>query len=97
MLCAVKAVSTPVVFGVMRQVREKLVPALRMVSRLRWNIGGDCGGTGEQKTMQFSSKLILRKFDKLTFHSHKKRHFFSVISSYARYSLEGSAHVHPCL
>ena len=70
MLCTVKAVSTPVVFGAMRQVREKLVPALRAVFRLRWNIGGDCGGTGEQKMMQFSSRF--EKARKLTFHSDKK-------------------------
>ena len=41
----VKSVSTPVVFGEMRQVREKLVPAKRVELRLRRNISGKGAGT----------------------------------------------------
>ena len=44
-LCIVKAMSTPVLFGVKRQVREKLVPALRVELRLRRNVSGSGGGT----------------------------------------------------
>ena len=39
----VKSVSTPVVLGVMIQVREKEVPALRVVLRLRRKVKGEMG------------------------------------------------------
>ena len=40
-----KSMSTPVVFGEMRQEREKLVPAFRVVLRLRLKVNGSGAGT----------------------------------------------------
>jgi hypothetical protein len=43
LLSTVMFVSTPAVLGVMIQVREKEVPALRAVLRLRRKVKGDMG------------------------------------------------------
>ena len=44
LLSTMMSVSTPVVLGVMIQVREKEVPALRVVMRLRRKVKGEMGG-----------------------------------------------------
>ena len=54
LLSTLMSVSTPVVLTVMIQVREKEVPALRVVLRLRWKVKGEMGAG----TVWYSIELI---------------------------------------
>ena len=81
------SVSTPVVVAVMIQVREKEVPALRVVLQLRRKVKGDMG-TGTAWVKKESIKCISNW--ELTFDSNSEGHRFRMVDSYPRYGLKSS-------
>ena len=92
LLTTVKLVSTPVVLGVMMQVREKVVPALRVVLRLRRKVKGEMGaGTvWANNCYNHSNNIILPE---LTFYSNSEGHRFRVVGNCPRYGLKSSTGV----
>ena len=83
------SVSTPVVLGVMVQVREKEVPALRVVLRLRRKVKGEMGaGTVWVKNCINHLYIYMNKM--LTFDLNREGQKFRMVDNCSRDGLKSS-------